>query len=218
MRDYGDYITQLTNQLPEGEVFTTDTVTRALARDFGIPLAHAKALTNNQLKRLADAQRIDRIQKGVYFKAKQTVFGKTRPDLDKYAVRLLTMQGKQVIGYVTGAAYMNRIGLTTLIPKEIEVVSNQYRKTLPVGCHISARRPSFPVSTENYRFFQLLDAIEAMDTEHMDAENPEELIRAAAKKQKIQPMDLIIHARKHYSVKILIRTVDIFSEGTDETA
>lgn len=218
MQDYGDYITQLVNQFPEGELLTTETVAQAVAQDFEIPLAHAKTVTNNQLKRLADAQRIDRIQKGIYFKAKQTVFGKTRPNLDHFAVQLLTTQNQQIIGYITGAAFMNRIGLTTLIPREIEIVSNQYRRVLPERCHVSARRPAVPVNTENYKYFQLLDAIEAMATAHIDADDPYELIRAAAREQGIKPLDLIIHARQYYSVKTLLRTVDIFAEGTHETA
>ena len=138
MQDYGDFITRLVDQLPEGELLATETVAQAVAQNFGIPLNHAKAVTNNQLKRLADAQRIDRIQKSIYFKAKQTVFEKPHPNLDRYAVQLLITQGSQMIGYVTGAAFMNRIGLTTLIPREIEIVSNQYRRVLSEECHVYA--------------------------------------------------------------------------------
>ena len=218
MQNYGSYITQFVDQLPEGELFLSETVAYALAQDFDISPAHAKAVTNNQLKRMADAQRIDRIQKGVYFKAKQTVFGKTRPNLDRYAVQLLTTQGQQVIGYVSGAAYMNRIGLTSLIPRDIEIVSNQYRRTLPEGCHVSAKRPAVPVNNGNYKYLQLLDAIESLTAELIDAENPNELIRAAARDQEIEPLELIIHARQHYSMKTLLQTVDIFAEGINETA
>lgn len=218
MQDYGGYIAQLVEQLPEGELFTSEAVARALSQNFDIPPAHAKVVTNNQLKRMADGKRIDRIQKGVYFKAKQTVFGKTRPNLDRYAVQLLTTQGQHVIGYVSGAAYMNQIGLTSLIPRDIEIVSNQYRRTLPEGCHVSAKRPAVPVNNGNYKYLQLLDAIESLTTEHIDAENPNELIRAAARGEKIEPLELIIHARQHYSMKTLLQTVDIFAEGRNETA
>lgn len=214
MRDYGEYITRIVAEFPDREIFGTEQIAQRVADAYMLPLQHAKAVTNNQLKRLTDAGHIDRIQKGIYYKAKHTVFGKVRPDLDGYAVQLLTMQGEQVIGYVTGAAFMNRIGLTTLIPREIEIVSNQYRRVLPDGCHVAAKRPAVQVNAENYRYLQLLDAIEVLNESHIDAENPYELIRAAAEECNIEPLDLIYHARKHYPVKTLLRTVDIFTGVT----
>lgn len=211
MRDYGEYIADRVTELPNGEIFNTEMIAQQVADRFTLPLQHAKAVTNNQLKRLTDAGRIDRIQKGIYFKAKSTVFGKVRPNLDGYAIRLLTTQGEQIIGYVTGAAFMNRIGLTTLMPKEIEIVSNQFRRVLPAGCHVAVKRPAVEVNTENYRYLQLLDVIDDLEEYHIDAENPYELIRAAAREREVKPLDLIFHARKHYPVKTLLRTVDIFT-------
>lgn len=218
MQEYSTYITQLVDHLQDGKLFTVESIAMAVADEYELSISHAKAITNNHLKRMADLQKIDRIQKGIYYKAKKTVFGKTRPNLDQYAVQFLTTQGENVIGYVTGAAFMNRIGLTTLIPREIEIVTNQYRRVLPDGCHVIAKRPVVPVTSDNYKYFQLLDTIAAIDTEHVDAENPNDSIRAAARQQQIEPFELIVHARKHYSTKTLLRAVDIFTEGTNETA
>ena len=115
--------------------------------------------------------------------------------------------GKQT----TYAAFMNRIGLTTLIPREIEIISNQYRKVLPDGCHVTAKKPVVQINTENYEYLQLLDAIENLSVIHVDADNPDDLIRAAAKERKTKPIDLIFYARQFYPVKTLLRTVDIFA-------
>lgn len=215
MYDYGECINRFVTNLPNGSIFETEQVAQKVAKEYGMELRHAKAVTNNQLKRLADAGQIDRIQKGIYYKARNTVFGKVRPNLDGYAVQLLTVQGEQRIGYVTGAAFLNRIGLTTLIPREIEIVSNQYRRVLPDGCHVSVKRPAVQVNTDNYKYLQLLDAIETLGENHIDAENPYETIRAAAKEREIAPMVLIGHARRHYPVKTLLRTVDIFTGVTE---
>ena len=211
MKDYGEYITRIVREQPNGKIFGTEMIAQMVADEFGLAINHAKAITNNQLKRLTDAQNIDRIQKGVYYKAKNTVFGKVRPNLDEYAVQTLTVQGDDIIGYVTGAAFMNRIGLTTLIPREIEVISNQYRKVLPDGCHITAKKPVVQINAENYAYLQLLDAIENLSLIHVDADNPEELIRTIARERKTKPLDLIFYARQFYPVKTLLRTVDIFA-------
>lgn len=211
MKDYGEYITGIVQGLPNGKIFGTEMVAKMVADEYGIAIHHAKAITNNQLKRLTDAGNLDRIQKGVYYKAKGTVFGKVRPNLDEYAVQALTVQGDEIIGYVTGAAFLNRIGLTTLVPREIEIISNQYRKVLPDGCHVTAKKPVVQINAENYEYLQLLDAIENMSVIHVDADNPEELIRTVARERKTKPIDLIFYARQFYPVKTLLRTVDIFA-------
>ncbi len=188
------------------EPFCTDDMAVTVADAYHIPLAKAKAITNNQMKRIADAGQIERVQKGLYYRAKQTVFGKVRLNYDQLAIQLLTKQDQDVIGYVSGAAFLNKIGLTTLLPKQIDVVTNQYRRVLPEGCHVKVKRPAATITTENYSYLQLLDAIEAMQTSHVDAENPYELIRAAAQKSKLQPLNLIfmrgsITRCKHYCVQ-----------------
>ncbi len=213
MESYAAFITRLVDEKPTMEPFCTGDIAIAVADAYHIPLARAKAITNNQMKRIADAGQIERVQKGLYYKPKQTVFGKVRLNYDQLAIQLLTKQDQDVIGYVSGAAFLNKIGLSTLLPKQIDVVTNQYRRVLPEGCHITVKRPATMITTENYSYLQLLDAIEAMQTSHVDAENPYELIRAAAQKSKIHPLNLIFHARQHYPVQTLLRTVDIFSEG-----
>lgn len=213
MESYATFITKLVNGKAAMEPFCTDDIAAAVADAYHIPLTKAKTVTNNQMKRLTDAGQIERVQKGLYYKPKQTVFGKVRLNYDQLAIQLLTRQDQDVIGYISGDAFLNKIGLTTLLPKQIEVVTNQYRRVLPEGCHIAVKRPATTITTENYSYFQLLDAIEAMQTNHVDAVNPYGLIREAAQKRKIQPLDLIIHARQHYPVQTLLRTVDIFSEG-----
>ncbi len=213
MESYAAFITRLVDEKLTMEPFSTDDIAFAVADVYHIPLARAKAITNNQMKRIADAGQIERVQKGLYYKPKQTVFGKVRLNYDQLAIKLLTKQDQDVIGYISGAAFLNKIGLTTLLPKQIDVVTNQYRRVLPEGCHITVKRPATTITTENYSYLQLLDAIEAMQTSHVDAENPYELIRAAAQKNKLQPLNLIFHARQHYPVQTLLRTVDIFSEG-----
>ena len=108
MYEYGECINRFIENLTNGSIFETEQVARAVAKKYGIELHHAKSVTNNQLKRLTDAGHIDRIQKGVYYKTPNTVFGKVLPNLEAYAIQLLTIQNQQRIGYVTGATFMNQ--------------------------------------------------------------------------------------------------------------
>ena len=99
MYEYGECINRFIENLTNGSIFETEQVARAVAKKYGIELHHAKSVTNNQLKRLTDAGHIDRIQKGVYYKTPNTVFGKVLPNLEAYAIQLLTIQNQQRIGY-----------------------------------------------------------------------------------------------------------------------
>lgn len=211
MYEYGECINSFVENLANGSIFETEQVAQAVAKKYGIELRHAKSVTNNQLKRFTDAGHIDRIQKGVYYKTSNTVFGKALPNLEAYAIQLLTIQNQQRIGYVTGATFMNQIGLTTQMPKQIEIVSNQYRRILPDGCHVQAKRPPVQINTDNYKYLQLLDAIQTLEENNIDAEDSYEIIRRAAQAKEIAPLILIGYARQHYPIKTLLKTVDIFT-------
>lgn len=44
-----------------------------------------------------------------------------------------------IIEYESDVSFLNRIGLSTLIPREIEVATNNYRRKLPENCHITVK-------------------------------------------------------------------------------
>jgi len=68
--------------IPYGKPLQTDIIAEAMAEEYAISVHKAKPITNVTLKRLADKGRIEHFQKGVYYRAKQTVFGKTRPNVE----------------------------------------------------------------------------------------------------------------------------------------
>jgi predicted transcriptional regulator of viral defense system len=134
-----------------------------MAREYAIPVHKAKPITNVTLKRLADRGVIERFQKGVYYRVKQTVFGKARPSEDILEAQLLTRRGNEIIGYETGFSLMNKLGLTTLVPKKREIATNAYRMLMSMKiphpeyalrdgelyCHDRQISPVFTLQTVN---------------------------------------------------------------------
>ncbi len=110
---YGEFITNKIADIPYGQAFQTDIIAESMAEEYAIPAHKAKPITNVTLKRLADRGLIERFQKGVYYRAKQTAFGKARPREELLEAQLLTCRGNEIIGYETGFSLMNKIGLTT---------------------------------------------------------------------------------------------------------
>lgn len=210
---YGKQINNMIERFPYGNAFNTGEIAQQLAKETGILFAQAKALTNNKLKRMADQKQIERLDKGVYFRVKQTPFGVVRPNPDNYAIQLLTLKDGKRIGYESGAAFLNRLGLTTLVPKNIELATNAYRKKLPEGCAVTARKPVTEITNKNYLYLQFLDAVNELPKAHVDALNPEEILKDFAKQNGLDALTIIALARNLYPQNTLIKSIDILLGG-----
>lgn len=208
---YGEFITNKIADIPYGQPFQTDIIAEAMAEEYAIPAHKAKPITNVTMKRLADRGLIERFQKGVYYRAKQTVFGKARPNVDIFEAQLLTRRGNEIIGYETGLSLMNKIGLTTLVPKKREIATNAYRKNIN-NRYIITRKPVITVNAGNYRYLQLLDVIRDLPEAPVDAENPKALLHAFAEKNGLDIFKTLTYARQHYPQKTLLNLVDVLVE------
>lgn len=206
---YSNQILRIIEGFPAGELFTNERIAELLKKEFDLTASNAELITNNKLKRLFDDGKIERIGKGVYYVPKQTVFGRVKPDYNKYAIDLLTKDNDGIIGYESGASFLNRIGLSSLVPREIEVVSNNYRKKLPEACHITAKKPPALVTNENFRYLQVLDVVIGLNTFHIDAENPTKILNSVISRNGLDPIKLAGYARKYYPQRILPKVIDI---------
>ena len=197
---YGKFIINKIADIPYGQAFRTDILAEAMAEEYKFPIQKAKPLTNVTLKRLADKGLIERFQKGVYYRARQTVFGTARPSEELIEAQLLTRRGGEIIGYETGFSLMNKIGLTTLVPAKREIATNAYRRN--VGDRsIVVKKPVVTVNAKNFRYLQFLDVIRDLPKAHVDTENPRALLRAFAKSTELDTVKALTYARQHYPQK-----------------
>ncbi len=209
---YGEHIVNTVRNMPYESAIQTEDIAERLAERFALPYDQAKTLTNVKLKRMADKGEIERLQKGVYCHVKQTVFGKVTPSIDEIVIKPLTVQNDTKIGYESGVFLFNKLGLTTLIPRDIEITTNRYGAKLPDGCHIKLRKPSAVVENENWKYLQFIDMVSQLPNAHTDAEKPEKLLVQYAKKQQLDGLTLIFTARRHYSPKIVLPLIDLLME------
>ncbi|MDR1134874.1 MAG: DUF6088 family protein [Clostridiales Family XIII bacterium] len=209
---YSEFITEKIADIPYGQTFQTNIIAEAVADEYVISVHKAKPITNVTLKRLTDSGLIERYQKGVYYRAKQTAFGKAHPSEELLEVQLLTRRGDEVIGYETGFSFMNRMGLTTLVPKKREIATNAYRKNID-NRFIIVRKPVVTVNADNFRYLQFLDIIRDLAEAHVDAENPKALLHAFAERSELNMIKTMTYARRHYPQKTLLNLVDVLVEG-----
>lgn len=209
---YGEQIIQTVQTIPYGTAIFQEDIARILAENFVIPLEQAKKITNVNMKRLADKREIERLQKGIYYRAKQTVFGKTKPNIDAVMTRLLTEQGGEVIGYETSNCFRNKIGLITLLPKNKEIATNGYRKQIDARSHVIPKKPITKVNRNNYRYLQILDTIDDLPKVYVDAENPNKVVKTYIEREQLDKVKLIYTARMYYPTKTVLRVIDIMAE------
>jgi len=210
-RGYGKYVKQAVDKVAYGTIVWPRTIAADMAKEFAIPLGQAMTICNLKLKRLADHGTVVRLQKGTYCRAKQTVFGKLCPSKDELATQMLMRVEGRVTGYETGASALNKLGLITLLPRNREIATNNYRARLPEGCHVAARKPMTEVDNENWRYLQLIDAVDNLPRFPIDVEHPERQLRSFAERQKLDPLRLITMAHKYYSKKTTLRLVELFA-------
>ena len=210
---FGRHIQDQIYDWPTGEPITTTAVATALAGTFGIDMGDAKKITNVNMKRLADKGELVRVQKGVYGKVKVTRFGKLTPSADEMLVGLLLHDGDKVIGYIAGPTLLNAIGLSSWMPRERHITTNNYRRKLPAGTPIRVYKPVVTVNDENARYLQAIEAFTAMENYPVDAERPDEILRSMLRNGHIDNERLIWYARKHYGQKTLLTAIDIALGG-----
>ena len=92
------------------------------------------------LSRLAREGTIERLSKGVYYRNRETAFGKSRPN--PAAIRSLASQRKTL--FPSGIAAANLLGFTTQMPKQTEIATTALslpRKLVGNDTRIHTRRP-----------------------------------------------------------------------------
>lgn len=206
---YGKYIVDYVNKIEYDKPIYTDFVAENVSKKYNIDIKKAKDITNVNLKRIFDKGNIERFQKGIYYKAKKTPFGKKSINPDIVALDKLLKKDNEVIGYESGPGLLNKIGLTTQMPKNYYVTTNIYKNKPLFAKNIVVKKPIIEVKNDNYNYLQVLDIISDLDKFPVDAENPEQIIRDYIMMNNISNEKLILLARKYCSSKVLLKTIDI---------
>lgn len=137
--------------VPEGEVFDYNRFAISEGQEFALTKA---------LSRLAKSGEIVRLEKGKYYKPRQTKFGTVRPP-EAQVVKALSIRRDRPVGYVTGTTLYNSLGLTTQVSNVLEIARN---KRLPeknlLGYKIRFVVKPFTFRQQDISLLQLLDALQ----------------------------------------------------------
>ena len=121
-----------------------------------------------QIKKLTDTGKVKRLDNGIYFIPKKTIFKSGSQLAPEKVLECKYLRDKdERCGYVSGLMFFNQMGLTTQVPMMYEVVSNKatndYRETSLAKSRVIVRKPKVPVTEKNYKALQFLDMLKDVD-------------------------------------------------------
>ncbi len=121
-----------------------------------------------EMKRLVDEGRLERLYNGVYYLSYMTILGtKGKISMDKYIEKKYLIVDGKTVGYVTGLQIANKYGFTTQNPSCYEICSNEattkQRKFEIDGNTILVYKPVADVTEKNRSALQFLDLMSMID-------------------------------------------------------
>lgn len=102
---------------------------------------------------------IKRVSTGIFYKPKSSVFGELIPNEEELLKPYLFQNNKRT-AYLTGISLYNKMGLTTQIPKTINIASRDKRISVSLGAIKATPVKSYvDVTDTNFYLLQILDAL-----------------------------------------------------------
>lgn len=153
---------------------------------------------NVYINRLVKEKRIVQFLKGIYYKPLKGIFGEKKLNVDKVIVKKYLLDGSGRKGYYTGAYLFNKMGLTTQVPRDIEIFTNEcsnanayYNKNLGV----IAKKHKLEINDENYKYLQLFDVLINKDNINIEVENAKEIIYKFIEDNKLEFKKIFEYAK-----------------------
>jgi hypothetical protein len=209
--NYRKFIIDKISEIPEGTPIFTKEISNLLLKEFDIDDIRAKKIVNTTLNRI-NGTLIQNYRKGIYYKPKTTVFGKTPLNPMEVARKMYLNNGNAIIGYETGPSLLQKIGLTTQIPKYRYIATNKYinkGNRIIEDLKVVIRKPNTLVNKDNILYLQLIDAIENKDKVNIDSYNPTGIFDEYITKNKLDYGKLIAIAAKNYGKEVILRLTDL---------
>lgn len=212
---YIEFISDLLSRINVGMPIYTKQISYEMSKEYSLSEKDAAAAVSVALKRIMDGNKIPELrlyQKGIYYKTKITTFGEigiNQEQLisDKYIL--------PHIGYETGLTVINRLGLTTQIPKERMIATNLAKDCVRTDkkLGVTIKPPKTPINAQNKKYLQLLDTLELLDKTPIDEEEPYKIIANYIQNENLQYGKLLAYADSYYNKKTIFHLAHTASAG-----
>ena len=181
-----------------------------------------KIITNNfdhtfksiyvYINRLVKENKLSQFIKGVYYKPVKGVFGSKPLNINKVIEKKYLCDQNGMKGYFTGAYLFNKIGLTTQIPKEVLIGTNECPNASGYNnknLGVTIRKPKTPIDENNYKYLQLFDLLINKDNIRIEVDDEKEIIYKFIKDNKLDFEKIFEYAKKINNVKPIMKLYEL---------
>ena len=128
----------------------------------------SKDAIRQEMKKLTDEGKIERVYNGVYYISYKTILGtKGKMSFDKFLKKKYLNNNGEISGYITGIQLANLYGFTTQNPSCYEICSNEattkQRKLDIDGRQVVVYKPVVTITEGNKTTLQFLDLMTTID-------------------------------------------------------
>lgn len=212
---YGKFITKYVDKVAAGVPIYTEDTAKVVAMHFSTDPEQARKVVNVTFKRLIGCNEVTeliRFQKGIYYKPKKTAFGRSLLNPMQIVMENYVRKGNNEFGYETGASLLNKLGLTTQIPKYRYFATNRcnrYGDNVDEKLKIVLRKPVTVVNATNRAYLQILDALQNKDKTTIDAVDAQERLTNFVEQNNLDFRKLIAFAQKYYGREVILRVAEL---------
>lgn len=153
--------------------------------------------------------------KGVYYKPTEGLFGKKILNPNKVIEKKYIYDENGRKGYYSGAYLFNKLGLTTQVPKDIVIVTNECPNANDYNnkaLGVIIRKPKLEVNEDNYKYLQLFDILMNKDNVNIEAKNSLDIIYKFIEDNNLDFEKIFAYARKMNNIKPIVKLYELEDE------
>lgn len=164
------------------------------------------------INRLVKKNIIYQFIKGIYYKPLKGILGMKPLNPEKVIYKKYINDENGFKGYYGGVTLFNKMGLTTQVPNQIYIITNEcpnnneyYNKQLKV----TIKKPKIPITDENCLYLQLFEVLNTFDDVNVDNENEKKIINKYIEESKLNTIRLMELAKATNNKKAIIKLYEM---------
>lgn len=209
--NYNELLLKYINECPYDEPIFIEEIKNYFKNTINNNIDNVLKIINVYINRLVKDNVLVQFLKGIYYKPLNGVFGYKQMNINK-VINKKYIQDDHIKGYYSGAYLFNKLGLTTQIPKEVLIVTNEcpnnndyHNKKLGV----IIRKPKIEINEDNYKYLQLFDLLINKDNVKIEVDNKKEIIYKFILENNLIMEKIFDYARLIGNMKPIIKLYEL---------
>lgn len=215
--NYNELLLGYINECPYDEPIFIEEIKEYFKRNITNNVDGVLKTINVYISRLVKENVLVQVLKGIYYKPLKGVFGYKKLNINK-VINKKYIQDEHIKGYYSGAYLFNKLGLTTQIPKDILIVTNECPNSNDYNnknLGVIIRKPKIEINDDNYKYLQLFDLLINKDNIKIEADNEKEIIYKFILENTLEMEKIFDYAKKIGNTKPILKLYEL-GDDTNE--